>query len=171
MDILTRYHDLISESGETYLWYSPDGTPSRAETSTSPDATPTDGWGSSAMLYALIEGLAGVEDLSRGFRDVRLSPRWPAAGVEEAEVTVGYECSDSAFGYSYHQAGGTMELEVMASESMVRFHLLLPEGAKVAYVMLGGQYAAFQTAKVQQSRYVDFIAKVLEGTSVQIQLR
>jgi len=82
VDILKRYYDLISSSGETYLWYFPDGSPSSAKTSTSPEATPTDGWGSSAMLYGFLEGLAGVEDRLRLFEKARLSPRWPAAGVE-----------------------------------------------------------------------------------------
>ena len=62
VDILKRYHSLVSEKGESYLWYFPDGTPASVETSTSPEAEPTDGWGSSAVLYALIAGLAGVED-------------------------------------------------------------------------------------------------------------
>ena len=38
------------------------------------------------MLYALVEGLAGVEDRECCFRKVRLAPRWLAAGVDEAEV-------------------------------------------------------------------------------------
>ena len=38
---------------------------SSVEASTSPEAQPTDGWGSSAMLWALVSGLAGIEDLAQ----------------------------------------------------------------------------------------------------------
>ena len=108
MDILRRYHALIAERGETYLWYFPDGRPASVETSTSPEAQPTDGWGSSAMLYALVEGLAGVEDRGDGASTrVRLAPRWAAADVDEAEVAVGYAASGARVGYRYERDGGT----------------------------------------------------------------
>ena len=48
VDILLRYAQMISEYNATYLWYFPDGRPCTAEESTSPEASPTDGWGSSA---------------------------------------------------------------------------------------------------------------------------
>jgi hypothetical protein len=76
LDILRRYGRMIRETGETYLWYFPDGRPSSLDTSTSPDVQPTDGWGSSAMLYAFVEGLCGVQDEGCGFDRVRLCPRW-----------------------------------------------------------------------------------------------
>jgi hypothetical protein len=67
VEILQQYHGLISAKGETFLWYFPDGTACGVETSPSREALPTDGWGSSAMLWALVEGLAGVVDNGRGF--------------------------------------------------------------------------------------------------------
>ncbi|MCX6227467.1 MAG: hypothetical protein NTV01_22485 [Bacteroidia bacterium] len=91
VSILKQYYKLISEKNETFLWYSPDGTPCSVENSTSPEAMPTDGWGSSAMAWALIEGLAGIEDRLKRFEKIRLSPRWLAAGITEAEVGVGYQ--------------------------------------------------------------------------------
>ena len=81
--ILKQYYDMISQKGETYLWYFPDGRHTTVETSTSPEAMPTDGWGSGAMLYALSEGLAGVKDNLKLFRNISLTPRWEAAGIEK----------------------------------------------------------------------------------------
>jgi len=101
VDILRRYARLIAERGETFLWYFPNGTPSSVETSTSPEARPTDGWGSSAMLWALVEGLAGVVDTGACFRRLRLAPRWPAAGVNEADVRLAYPASGAAIGYRW----------------------------------------------------------------------
>ena len=65
---------MIEESNETYLWYFPSGQPSEEETSTSPEALPTDGWGSSAMLYAFVEGLCGVVDLAERMQRVKIAP-------------------------------------------------------------------------------------------------
>ena len=113
-DILKRYYDMVSKSGETYLWYFPDGTPASVEKSTSPDAQPTDAWGSSAMLYALVEGLAGVTDLESGFRKVRLSPRWREAGVDRAEVEVSYGASGRKIAYRYEVKNGKPVVDVEA---------------------------------------------------------
>ena len=106
VDILRRYARLIAEKGETYLWYFPDGTLPSIETSTSPEASATDGWGSSAMLYALAEGLAGVADEGACFRPVRLAPRWPAAGVDDAEVYLRYAASGAEVGYRWRREAG-----------------------------------------------------------------
>jgi len=131
VDILKRYYDLISEKGETYLWYFPDGMVSSAETSTSPDATPTDGWGSSAMLYALAEGLAGVIDLNKELKSVRISPRWEAADVAEAEVMIDYPASDNYIKYSYSCRDDRIGLEIEGSPEDIEIAILLPVNKKV----------------------------------------
>jgi hypothetical protein len=168
VDILKRYHALIAEKGESYLWYFPDGTPASVETSTSPEAEPTDGWGSSAMLYALVGGLAGVEDVGRCFDRVRLSPRWPAAGVEEAEVQTSYACSGSGFRYSYRIGPKGIEMVTVVDAADVQFHVLLPEGAAPRVVRVGGAESAYESTKVRESRYVDFAAHVKSDLKIEI---
>jgi len=155
--ILRQYHEMIAARGETYLWYFPDGTPASVETSTSPEAEPTDGWGSSAMLWALVEGLAGVVDRSCLFRDVRLSPRWAAAGVSEAEVRVGYAASGVSFGYRYRERGGRIRIEVEGPEAEIGFRVLLPEGARAERVLAdGGKGIDHRETSVEESRYAVF---------------
>lgn len=168
VDILRRYHALISEKGESYLWYFPDGTPASVETSTSPEAQSTDGWGSSAMLYALVSGLAGIEDMGKGFDAARLSPRWPAAGVEAAEIQVGYESSGAGFGYSYHCGPGGIELGIETTRSDVTFHVLLPPGKMPRSVTVDGTGTAFETSRVRESGYLDFTSSVSGEAVVEI---
>jgi len=168
VDILTRYHALVSEKGESYLWYFPDGTPASVETSTSPEAQPTDGWGSSAMLYALLTGLAGVEDRGRCFDQVRLSPRWPAADVEEAQVRTRYESSGASFGYTYSCGAGGIDLTVEVSGSEVSFHVLLPPGASPRSLKIGGAEAAFRPVRIRESLYLDFSFHVSGEVKVEI---
>lgn len=170
---LDQYREMIEQSGETYLWYFPDGTPSSVETSTSPEATATDGWGASAMLYAFVEGLCGVVDTLHGFREVDFSPRWVAASEDSASVDLGYAASGARFGYDFshqeHDGNGTMKFEIRADESHVKAHVLLPGDSSQADVHVNGAPVAAQLSTVRESRYVDFTADV-RGTS-QIEIR
>lgn len=152
---LLKYEEL-TRSNESYLWYFPDGRHATIETSTSPDASPTDGWGSSAMLYALLEGLAGVEDEHKLYQHVRLSPRWLAAGRDEAHVQCVYGPSDASFAYMYHHAAlqRTMVLELNGSAE-VRLHLLLPPGTAAASVRVNKKTLNFTNINIGSSRYVD----------------
>jgi hypothetical protein len=171
VDILERYHSLISEKKETYLWYFPDGTPASVETSTSPEAEPTDGWGSSAMLYALTAGLAGVEDIGKGFDEVRISPRWPAAQVDDAEVKLTYANSGRCLGYDYHLGEGAIQMTVTCSADAADFHVLLPGRAEPESVTIAGAEVTFRLSRVETSSYVDFAIPVNGATAVTIKLR
>jgi hypothetical protein len=171
VDILKRYYKLIAETGKTFLWYFPDGTPSSAETSTSPEASPSDAWGSSAMLYAFLEGLAGVEDRLNLFQSVQISPRWLAANVEEVEAQVEYACSGAHLGYVFQQKGDQIFLDVQASQAEILFHVLVPKDLEAKSVKVGVKDAAFQNKMTQDSPYVDFRSDVLGEVSIKIQLQ
>ncbi len=158
VDILQRYFKMIDEKGETYLWYFPDGTPSSVETSTSPDAMPTDGWGSSAMLYGFVEGLVGIQDEFKLFKKIKLNPRWLAADVNEAQVKVGYKVSDSGVEYRYQKLDGKIILDVETKEAEIDFHVLLPENVQVKDVRIDQAKVSYQQSKIESSDYVDFKA-------------
>jgi len=170
VDILKRYMSLISESNETYLWYFPDGTPPSKETSTSPEATPTDGWGSSAMLYAFIEGMAGVEDRLKLFRTAQISPRWLATGINEAEVQACYKSSGASIGYNFRYNGNCILLEVHSLESDIFFHVLLPPNSEAQAVKLDGSNIDFKNLQIERSSYVDFGAKIENTCLIEIQI-
>lgn len=171
VETLQKYHQLIARNNETFLWYFPDGTESSIESSSSPDAMPTDGWGSSSMLYGCLEGLAGVQDRGKLLQDLTLSPRWHAAGVAEAEVQVGYEVSGSGIGYRYHESAQGIGLELEGGQHRVHSHCLLPQGAEVARVTIGGKDVPFEQTTVEQSPYVDFDFEVDGGTEVKVSFK
>jgi hypothetical protein len=112
------------------------------------------------MLYALVEGLAGVEDESCLFGKARLAPRWLAADVAEAEVRVGYAASGASIGYSIRAAGDRIDLAVEAAESDVAFHVLLPRGTRAVSVRAGEQEVPFTGDVIGESTYVDFAEEV-----------
>lgn len=170
VDILRRYYQLIASSNATYLWYFPDGTPSTRETSTSPEATPTDGWGSSAMLYALLEGLAGVEDQLKLFSEVRLAPRWPAAGVEKCAVNLCYEVSGRSFGYRYENLGDAVRLNLECGPCLLKLHLLVPKGKAASRLLVDGREVEFQRVAVEESQYVDATLRVTGAEELLLRL-
>ena len=171
VDILRRYHELVSLRGETYLWYFPDGTAADVSTSTSPDAQPTDGWGSSAMLWALLTGLAGIEDQEACLRKVRLSPRWAAAGLARATVDLGYAASGAALGYDYAFEDDVLRLHVRAEHTAVAFHVLLPTGCAAVSVARSPERLAFSNGLVEQSPYVDFASEVRGSATFEIRVK
>ncbi|UCE40818.1 MAG: hypothetical protein JSV17_15440 [Candidatus Aminicenantes bacterium] len=171
VDILNRYFTMIAETGKTYLWYFPDGTPSSTETSTSPEASPSDAWGSSAMLYAFLEGLAGVEDKLSLFQNVKLSPRWAAAGAEEAEVQVTYDCSGGKIAYFYQNKRDQICLDIQTTHSEILFHVLLPENFEAESVRVGGKDTSFHNRKIENSPYVDFSSEIRGGAAIKLQLQ
>jgi hypothetical protein len=168
VDILRRYFEIIDRTGESYLWYFPDGSPSSAETSTSPEATPSDGWGSSVMLYALIEGLAGIEDRYKLFHKCRLSPRWAAAAISEAEVSIAYEASGAGIGYLYRILDDRLRVEVDCEKSDLDFHILLPETRSARSITVNGKETEFRPCLIENKDYVDFGLKAVRNTSVDI---
>jgi hypothetical protein len=169
IDILERYFDMVSSSGQSYLWYFPDGTPAAKGTSTSPEASPADAWGASAMAYALIEGLAGIEDRLKLFQKLRISPRWLAADIGEAEVFVEYAASAAAVGYRIRYHNDHILLDIEVPEAAVEFHVLLPAGKTGRTVTAGDSNIDFHNTTVVSSPYVDFTLKIEGGAHLKIQ--
>ncbi|MBI4880210.1 MAG: hypothetical protein HY812_11215, partial [Planctomycetes bacterium] len=122
------------------------------------------------MLWALIEGLAGVSDAWCSFQRPAFAPRWPAAGVSEAEVEVGYAASGARIGYGYRQDGGRVRLEAWGEAEQADFHVLLPSGAAAAAVRASGREIPFANSRVEKSAYADFRAPLCGGALVEILL-
>lgn len=172
VDTLKQYHALIAENNETYLWYFPDGAPSSIESSTSPDAMPTDGWGSSSMLHGFMEGLVGIQDKGRMLDTVRLCPRWAAAGLEAAEASMGYEVSGAQFAYAYTERAKDIKLDISASKSNLQLHLLLPEGASVREIETsGGKTIPFKHETIGASRYVNCAFSIEQGCELLVKFK
>jgi hypothetical protein len=155
-DILRRYFTLIDQTKATFLWYYPTGGPGIG----SVDTLPSDGWGSSAMLGALMEGAAGIEDIGVRYSDVIISPRWVATpDVDSAYVVARYAASGSyvAYRWSYSNEDNGLFLRLDATGSGQTLHprLMLPPGTRgVNQVRLNGQPVDFQIEHIGTSQYV-----------------
>lgn len=167
-DILRRYAELIRLTGATYLWYYPTGQAGIS----GPDTLATDGWGASAMLGALLEGAAGIEDISTRYRQVEISPRWSAVpDIENAWVVARYGPSGPSTSYIAYRwqrhtspTSETLVLDVTGTWQQARLRLLLPETAPddeaAVRVLLDGSPLDAGIRKVASSRYV-----IVEATS------
>jgi hypothetical protein len=177
-DILRRYYDLVSRTGASYLWYYPTGGFGIG----SLDTLPTDGWGASAMLAALMEGAAGVEDHGVGFSQVMLSPRWPAArtllpgapgndsgpgttttiqNITSAYVVAHYPASNNYVAYQWEiqptKQSSRVLLKLQATGTGAAMHLRLmlpPETQSVEELILNGQPVPATVEHVMGSAYM-----------------
>lgn len=112
-----------------------------------------DMWGAGSIIYALVEGIAGVVDEGAAFDRARISPRWAAAGVDEADVTIKYPASDGYVAYRYSAGDKALRVEVTGSAGETTLRCLLPEGRAAAQVTVDGAPVEFRTETVEDSRY------------------
>lgn len=113
-----------------------------------------DGW-SAAIIYALVEGLAGVVDDGVAFSRTRIAPRWEAAGVHTADATIRYPASAGYCSYRYRRPAepSQISLEFTGSGQEYELALLLPKGRQVRSATLDGQSAQTTIRTVEQSTY------------------
>lgn len=150
--ILHRYHFLISSTGTSYLWYYPNGSPGISGV----DTLPTDGWGASAMLAALIEGAAGIEGRGVGYDSLRLSPAWAAdETMRQVHVSARYAASQSYSAYQWVREPQRIVLLFTSSGQATQLRLLLPSGQKkIRAALLDGQPIDYEIENLSSSRYI-----------------
>lgn len=113
-----------------------------------------DNWGAAAVVYALIEGLAGVKDLGVAYDRVLISPRWEAAGVNKASATITYEASGAYTAYTYQYFNDKIRMTFTGNGKHTDLQLLLPDNTKIKRVLLDDQSVSFETFQVESSEYV-----------------
>jgi len=115
-------------------------------------------WGAGCVTAALLEGLAGVEDTAGGFRAAQVSPRWLAAGINEAEVSVRYPASRGYVSYRYRREGNEIVLEYTSCADAAILRVPLPPGSRVQTGTLDGNAIDLKIEKVEATEYA--IARV-----------
>ncbi len=114
-----------------------------------------DSWGAAAVVYALVEGLAGIVDTGVALDKALLAPRWAAAGETEADAVAKYEASGGYLAYRYRMngAGSQLALEFTGRAEETRVEILLPEGRSAAAMTVDGHPVEPESKQVQESRY------------------
>ena len=163
VDILRRYHNLLADNyNESYLWYHADGTPGRSSSGTHP----FDGWGSSAMLYAFMEGLVGVVDTHKMLDKIRFSPRWIFTECSHVEANIAYPAGGVLFNYVYDHKSGTISIVISGAAKDIEFHIPVPSGHYPTEVTVNGENIDFADNKLENSHYADFHQNISSSISV-----
>lgn len=148
VDILRRVRDVIDQTGTLRFIVGRD----ERDMGWGPR-----GWSAAAAISAMMEGLAGITERSVLFDSVEIAPRYPAAGITEAQACLHYGPSeayvDTRYIHNTHQR--TIEVQVAGTPTKIAFHILLPSGATASSVTINGEPAQFEFAKVEQSPYCD----------------
>lgn len=131
-----------------------------------------DNWSGGLCMAALVEGLAGIKDTGAAYSRVRLSPRWTAADVTDAQITARYPASKGYVTYHYrHDASAkriTLALSTSANEVTLR--LLLPQGATTAKSLtLNAKPVATSLEQIEQSRYAVTTVEPIGVCAIELQ--
>lgn len=148
VDILQRIMVLMKKhQGDLPVAYKPDGTV---------DEGIPDNWGQAAVYSALIEGLAGVTDQSNQFQQIELSPRWLAAGIQKANISVAYGPTGAGIAYEYdHDAANkSIRLKLQGVNLKGTARILLPENITNATVSINGKKANHRKEVLHKSTYL-----------------
>jgi hypothetical protein len=131
-----------------------------------------DNWGAAAVVYALVEGLAGIQDAGVAFDRVTLAPRWAAAGVKRVTATAKYAASGGYLRYRYrHDAKkGRLAVEFTGNGARVDVRLLLPARRKPRAVRLDGRDVPVATTQIERSLYACLAAEGVGVHKVEVEL-
>ena len=124
------------------------------------------------MVWALVEGLAGVVDRGRTLDAVRLSPRWLAAGVDEAEVSVGYAASGASVEYRYRRRQDRVDARGERPPARTcSWHVLLPAGHRRGGGSLRRrERSPVEHVRVESSPYADGSCRVQGVARIEIDI-
>lgn len=158
---------LRATGGRVQVWYWPDGTPGFR----TPNEVPHTGWGMAQWLEALVEGLAGIRDSSAGMAEVDVSPRWAAAGIDEATVVVRYAAGPGYFAYRIGVDRGRRRVTIQftGSGARARFRCLLPVEWAPESLIVRGVAAPFAAERAGASVYACFDVDIAGSASAVLQ--
>ncbi len=152
VELLRQYAGHLRATGGAHVWYWPDGTPGFRTT----NEVNYTGWGMAQWVDALVEGLAGIRDVSGQMRTVEIEPRWAAAGLSSARSVSRYAASEAYFAYLWKSAPGSITIEYSGQGGVARFRVLLPGGSQPRAVTCGGSPIAFTVERAGASVYAVF---------------
>lgn len=112
-----------------------------------------DNWAAGAIMFALMEGLAGVKDAGLAFDNVTIAPRWAAANENTAVVTAKYEASKGYVTYQYQLKDNKLTYTITSSAGKISLECLMPNGKPPKNVKINGVKAPYLTKTVENSLY------------------
>lgn len=161
-DIISRFTELVERDGTIYFLYNPDSTPQ-------PEGGPS-AWGAAALISAVDEGLAGINDVGVNYDEILFAPKFPVTRYTELRYITGYEVSKSIVDVRYIQKREGMRYDLYSPAKKITAHILLPKGRGCAGAFVDGQKTEYVITKVGESEYVDFELTDIKDERIGIQI-
>ena len=151
--LILEYATFLQEqNGDIYTWYWPNMEPGfRTNT---PNTTSHDGWGMGYWMDTLVKGLIGVRITEAGCQAIELSPRWNAAQINEAAVTIHYPASENYISYSYQAGTSGVKMFITGTCKSICLRLLVPKDRELRSVRNGTSNLKTKIEQVEQSKYI-----------------
>ncbi|MCQ2391454.1 MAG: hypothetical protein MJ240_08515 [Kiritimatiellae bacterium] len=147
-DILERLVKMVlRDDGRVFFLYHP--------TTGKPQGRGPSAWGAAAILSAVDQGLAGIQDLDKLYRRMRFAPRWAVTPYTEGRYLTGYEVSRKKVDVRWNFTDKGFRYRLECPSESVEAHLLLPPGQQAARVLVNGQEMPFKIMDIFGSCYVD----------------
>jgi hypothetical protein len=132
-----------------------------------------DNWAAGTAMYALLHGLAGMQDKDVAFKSPLIAPRWTTTTAGKVAATACYPASGGyvAYQYEYLPAERKMTFEITGNAPSMDFHILLPMTMNnVKKVISNGQTVTYACSSIESSRYVDFTSAIKGVQHIEIYL-
>ena len=155
-DIIERLIEMVlRDEGKIFFLYHP--------VTGKPQGGGPSAWGAAAILSAIDQGLAGVQDFDKQYRKIRFAPRWAVTPYKEGRYLTGYELAKKKVDirWVFTDKGFRYNLESPAEE--VSAHLLLPAGKVPEKLLVDGVETKFAISDIYGSKYLDVIARPKNG--------
>jgi hypothetical protein len=157
-DILDRVAKMVKrDDGKLFFLYEP--------TTGEPQGRGPSAWGAAAILAAVDEGLAGVQDLDAQYRKMRFAPRWAVTPFREGRYLTGYEASHKTVDVRWIFTEKGFRYHLLSPAKTISAHLLVPSGKTPKTLLVNGAETAFALSTVGESRYVDVVVVSCDGTT------
>ncbi len=118
-----------------------------------------DNWGAAAVVYALVEGLAGIKDNGVAYNKAVIAPRWEAAGVSKARAVVKYEASEGYVAYEYEKTDPYILFRFTGTPKETELKILLPQNSSLKTSELDGHPVDLDITRIENSQYARLLLK------------
>jgi hypothetical protein len=159
-DIIQRFIQLVERDGTTYFLYDTDGKPQ-------PEGGPS-AWGAAALVSAVDEGLAGINDVGVNYDEIFFAPKFPVTYYTELRYLTGYEVTKTMVDVRYILNDKGMRYDIYSPAKRIQAHILLPKNKKCKTLLIDGNEYAFTSELVGESLYINFITEANKKISFEI---
>ena len=147
-DIITRMMKLVERDGTVYFLYNTDSTPQ-------PEGGPS-AWGAAALISAVDEGLAGINDIGVNYDEICFAPKFPVTYYTELRYITGYEVSKTLIDVRYIIKDEGMRYDIYSPAKNIKAHILMPKGKSCSRLLVNSSETDFVKNSVGNSVYIDF---------------